>query len=201
MAITRSPAPAALNINNDTAREPLPAIFRIGDWTLEPSTNRLRRGRQEARLEPKVADVLVYLAKHANRVVSREELEASVWRGSVVSYDTVTGAIRKLRRALGDNRAQARYIETLSKRGYRLVVPVRSSLLEDEPEGDVRPTGHSRHWRRQVLSFAGLLGVLLIAALAAVLWVTRSPDCASHVDDAAPTRIAALPSHILMMPT
>jgi DNA-binding winged helix-turn-helix (wHTH) protein len=126
MSNTRSAGPGTPTIQQIARDAPLADRFRIGDWVVEPSINRMRRGRQEARLEPKVVDLLVYLANHSNQVVSRGELEASVWEGAVVGYDTLTGAIQKLRRALGDDRAHPRYIETLSKRGYRLIAPVRA---------------------------------------------------------------------------
>lgn len=126
MKNTQSEVAGASTIHRIRVGEAPPECLRIGDWIVEPSINRLRRGRQEARLEPKSMDLLVYLASHTNQVVSRSELEASVWQGTVVGYDTLTGAIQKLRRALGDDRAHPRYIETLSKRGYRLIAPVRA---------------------------------------------------------------------------
>ena len=93
---------------------------------MDPAANRLSRGDQTARLEPKVMEVLVYLASHPGEVVTREALEAAVWAGSVVGYDTLTGVIQKLRRAFDDDPKNPRIIETLSKKGYRLMAPVES---------------------------------------------------------------------------
>jgi len=104
-----------------------PEPFSVGEWLVDAQRNRLRCGREEVKLQPKLMDVLVYLAERSHQVVSREELEASVWTGTVVGYDTVTGAIHKLRHVLQDDRRQPRYIETVSKRGYRFVAPVRRS--------------------------------------------------------------------------
>ena len=81
----------------------LPSRFRIGDWTVDSSSCYLSRGEESVKLEPKVMEVLVFLAARPGEVVSREALEGSVWAGTVVGYDTVTGAIQKLRRAFGDN--------------------------------------------------------------------------------------------------
>ncbi len=100
--------------------------FRIADWNVDPAANRLSRGNQTTRLEPKVMEVLVYLAAHCGKVVTREELEAEVWAGSIVGYDTLTGAIQKLRRAFDDDPKDPQVIETLSKKGYRLVASVES---------------------------------------------------------------------------
>ena len=87
------------------------------------STNRVVRGSNSVKLEPKVMAVLVHRASRSGRPVSRAELEDTVWAGSVVSYYAVTGAIQKLRKAFGDDPSTPRCRETLSKKGYRLVAP------------------------------------------------------------------------------
>ena len=69
-------------------------------------------------------EVLMALAARAGQVVSREELLAAVWPGVVVGDEALTQSIIKLRRALGDNPRAPSYIETISKRGYRLIAPV-----------------------------------------------------------------------------
>ena len=68
--------------------------------------------------------VLVYLAEHAGRAVSRRELEAHIWTGRIVTEDAVTNTILKLRRAFGDDARNARVIETIPKTGYRLIAEV-----------------------------------------------------------------------------
>ncbi len=100
--------------------------FQIAAWSVDPAANQINRENQTVRLEPKVMKVLIYLATHPGKVVTREELEAVVWAGSVVGYDTVTGAIQKLRRAFDDDPKHPRLIETLPKKGYRLVAPVET---------------------------------------------------------------------------
>ncbi|HXZ91844.1 MAG TPA: winged helix-turn-helix domain-containing protein [Burkholderiales bacterium] len=98
--------------------------LQIGEWSADPATNELRRTGDRLRLEPKAMEVLVVLARHAGEVVSREQLFAAVWPGVVVGDEALTQSIIKLRRALGDNPRAPSYIETISKRGYRLVAPV-----------------------------------------------------------------------------
>jgi len=75
-------------------------------------------------IEPKVMAVLVCLARRAGRVVSKDELVQEVWEGRYVSDDVVWRSVRELRRALGDEARQPRFIETIPKRGYRLLAPV-----------------------------------------------------------------------------
>src|SRR5512132_4290912 len=99
--------------------------LEIGEWSVHPATNELSRGGDVVRIEPKAMDVLMLLAEHAGRVVSREELFAAVWPDVVVGDEALTQSIIKLRRALGDNSRSPAYIQTISKRGYRLIAPVR----------------------------------------------------------------------------
>ena len=98
--------------------------FLIADWRVEPDTGRLTRDDQSIKLEPKVMELLVYLAQRPGRVLSREELEGAIWAGTVVGYDALTNAIIKLRKALGDGSRKPRFIETVPKKGYRLIAPV-----------------------------------------------------------------------------
>lgn len=102
--------------------------LKVGDWIIEPASGQIFKDNKEHRLEPKAMAVLVYLAKNAGEIVTRSELEESVWQGSVVTYEALTVTINKIRAALEDDSRKPCYIETLSKRGYRLISPV--SMLE-----------------------------------------------------------------------
>lgn len=96
-------------------------VVRIGDWLVEPSLNRLSRGDVSVQLEPLAIAVLGYLARHAGRVVSADELTAELWDRRFVGDSPVYRVIAELRRELGDDARHPRYIETIRKRGYRLV--------------------------------------------------------------------------------
>src|SRR5690606_17451 len=106
--------------------------FTIGDRVVEPARNRIRGPDGEAHVEPKVMDVLVCLAGRAGEVVTRQALYDAVWGKAIVSDQALTNCISELRHHLGDDRAEPRYIETVPKRGYRLLAPVR-------PAGDAAP--------------------------------------------------------------
>lgn len=150
---------------------------------VEPATGRLVRDGEEVALEPKVMDVLVYLARHPGRVIGREELEAAVWSGRVVSYDAVTNAIIKLRRAFGDDPRKPRVIETLSKKGYRLIAAVEpvAEATADAASPLAPAAAARRHSLYKVKPFGYALAALLVAAMAA--WWLR--------DGAGPDRTAA----------
>ncbi len=101
-----------------------PQRLQIGEWSANRTTNELGRAGDTVRIEPKVMEVLMLLADHAGEAVSRETLLGAVWPGVVVGDDALTQSIIKLRKALGDNPRSPAYIETISKRGYRLIAPV-----------------------------------------------------------------------------
>ena len=98
--------------------------FQVGEWIADPDSGRLTRDDEEVRLEPKVMSVLVCLAQNPGKVVSRESLESTVWAGTIVGYDAIAGSVIKLRKALGDDSRNPKYVETVSKKGYRLVAKV-----------------------------------------------------------------------------
>jgi DNA-binding winged helix-turn-helix (wHTH) protein/TolB-like protein/Tfp pilus assembly protein PilF len=119
--------------------------LRIGDWSLDHATNEIHRGSERVHLEPKVVDLLIALAKRADQVVSRDELLAEVW-GGVVTDDVLTQGVIKLRKALGDASKEPVYIQTIPKRGYRLIAPVTwpaagadVSLPHSEPAREAPP--------------------------------------------------------------
>jgi DNA-binding winged helix-turn-helix (wHTH) protein len=119
--------------------EPAPRVpdfgrFRLGEWEVNQAENSLCSGDRTVRLEPRVMDVLVHLAAEPERVVSKEELLAAVWGGAFVEEGAVAQVVHSLRKALGDDARQPRYIRTIPKRGYRLVVPVE---LERDKSGVV----------------------------------------------------------------
>lgn len=122
-------------------------VWAVGAWRLDALTGELQREGpppERQRLEPKVAEVLVHLAGRAGQVVSRDELLTAVWPGVVVGDDALTQVVIKLRKALGDDARRPAYIETLAKRGYRLIAPVSApteapSAAEAPPPPPVAP--------------------------------------------------------------
>jgi len=98
--------------------------IRIGTCTVDPTRNLLERTDQSLKLEPRAMDVLVYLAKRPGEAVSADELLREVWAGRVFDDGIVYTKINQLRKALGDDPRAPRFIETIPKRGYRLIAAV-----------------------------------------------------------------------------
>jgi TolB-like protein/DNA-binding winged helix-turn-helix (wHTH) protein len=115
-------------------------------------------------------DVLAYLATRPGEVVTREDLENHVWAGTVVGYDTVTGALQKLRKALGDDAHRPRIIETIPKRGYRLIAQVEMQHPPPEPEPPLRPP--RRHLQTAVVALGGAL--VSAAAILGSVWLAQN---------------------------
>lgn len=111
---------------------PLERPFQLEDWYVDPGRNHLTRGQEQVKLEARVMTVLCVLAAHSGQVLTREAIEAEVWGSTVVGYDALTRCIAALRKALGDNVRQPRYIETIAKRGYRLVAQVDDESTDSE---------------------------------------------------------------------
>jgi DNA-binding winged helix-turn-helix (wHTH) protein/TolB-like protein/Flp pilus assembly protein TadD len=163
---------------------------RIGDWLADPEANELHRGAETVRLEPKAMAVLMLFAERPGRLLTREELFARAWPGMVVGDEALTQCIIKLRRALGDNARAATYIDTVSKRGYRLIAPV----------GDAEPHTASATHRplaRRLLPALGLAGVAAVVAPSVVYFSAQSPasspDSASVAASAAGVSVTVLP--------
>jgi len=97
----------------------LPYCFEA--YALDPGIRELRRGAELIPLEPQVFDLLVFLIENRDRVVSKDDLMAAVWRGRVVSESTLTSRINAARKAVGDSGEGQALIRTVARKGFRFV--------------------------------------------------------------------------------
>jgi len=147
--------------------------LRVGDWVVRPSQNELRRGEQVVRVEPKAIEVLVRLARRPGEVVGREELLSAVWPGVIVGDDALTQAIIKLRKAFDDDAHRPRYIETISKRGYRLIATVEGAGSSAEPavaRAKVRRPLKRWWWVLAALALLSIAAVPLLRKVVPMPW-------------------------------
>ncbi len=95
--------------------------FLFADHTLDTDRSELRRGSEAIAVQPQVFDLLVYLVQNRDRVVSKDDLIASIWGGRIVSDSTLTSRINAARRAVGDNGEDQKLIRTIPRKGLRFV--------------------------------------------------------------------------------
>ena len=95
--------------------------FYLGDLLVEPVAGQIGAGASSVHLPPKAMEVLLCLAANPGELVTREQLLEKVWGPGQGSQEALAHAIRDIRRALGDDASEPRYIQTLPRRGYRLI--------------------------------------------------------------------------------
>jgi DNA-binding winged helix-turn-helix (wHTH) protein len=124
--------------------------FRLGNWHIEVTSCELRNGNTVVRLRPKVMDLLAAFVRNPGEVMSKQCLMDIVWPDVTVGDASISVAVGELRDALGDDTDSPTFIETIARRGYRLIAPV------DRLENDRDKFGRSRFW----LSGAGVERIL-----------------------------------------
>jgi DNA-binding winged helix-turn-helix (wHTH) protein/Tol biopolymer transport system component len=125
------------------SRSPQPdRVFRFGSFELSEREGELRKNGVRIKLQEHPFRVLLELLSNAGRLVTREELQQKLWpEDTFVDFDVgVNTAIRKLRQALGDEADNPRFIETLSRRGYRFVAPIVDVVAAPQPTGQDLPS-------------------------------------------------------------
>jgi DNA-binding winged helix-turn-helix (wHTH) protein len=147
----------------------------VGDWAFSPESASLARGGERRRLEHRAARVLELLCRRRGAPVSTAELVENVWEGRSLSHNSVAVVIADLRRALDDDSRRPRYIETIPKRGYRLLAPV---AIGDAAGGETtiplpEPAGPARYPRRAMLG--ALLAAALLGVATLIFSATRAP--------------------------
>jgi DNA-binding winged helix-turn-helix (wHTH) protein/TolB-like protein/Tfp pilus assembly protein PilF len=183
------------------ARPASRAALRVGAWHVHPDRDEVSRDGRTVKLEPRVMRLLALLASRAGEVVGTDELLDEVWAGVVVTPASVYTSVARLRRVLEDGGADAPYIVTVPKRGYRLVAEV-SRDSEDRTSAAAPRDGPARvahaverpvdarwrpaRWRRRALGIAG--AALAIAGVASIASRLETREPAS-----VPVTVAVLP--------
>lgn len=147
------------------------AAYRFDRFVLDPEDRRLLRDGAPVELSARYFDALVLLVRERGRLVSKERFMDEVWRGVPVTDEALTQCVRALRRALGDDAARPRLIETVPKHGYRFIGVVSEAddaappVLASAPEPATNPAWDtfSRLGRGGMFGggAAGLIGGLL----------------------------------------
>jgi Tol biopolymer transport system component/DNA-binding winged helix-turn-helix (wHTH) protein len=139
-------------------------VYEFGVWRLEPAEHLLLRNGSAVPLGPKLFDTLLLLVENAGRLVTKEEFMKRVWADSFVEDLVLTQNISQLRKILGNGEEPV--IETVPKRGYRLLIPVMASERAQSatPAAQGKKPQATSRLRPSRIIYA-LVGVLVIAAL------------------------------------
>lgn len=151
-------------------------IHRFGEYELDDARRELRRDGAPVETEPKAFELLLFLIRHRDRAVSKEELQNELWPRSIVTETALTRCIMKARRAVGDDAASQRVIRTLQRHGYRFVADIHPEEAAATGAGDTAETGSDRGRPGRRALLAGIAAVILLVAagLAGLRWL-QSP--------------------------
>lgn len=168
-----------MNARDESLNDVLPAALQVGDWRVALELNEIRRAGQTVRLEPRMVELLGFLAQRAGEVVSREELLAALWPGVIVGDNALTQVVTKLRKALGDTAREPTYIQAIAKRGYRLIASVeRPGRAAPTPPSPAVPASvaapASGALRSRALRW-GAAGAVALAVVAVAWWWQAVP--------------------------
>ena len=157
--------------------------FMVGQWTVEPDLDRISRGGEKRALRPQVMELLVYLARRGGEVCRSEELLTDLWPNKVVTDATLYNCVAELRHQLDEGADGPGYIQTIPKKGYRLLAPVgglQDASELDQPESP-NSEAHAASQRMGSKIAADLaaggrridLVIIVILAAALILGLTR----------------------------
>jgi Tol biopolymer transport system component/DNA-binding winged helix-turn-helix (wHTH) protein len=161
-----------------------PTAYEFEDIRVDLARLEVTRAGQPVTLEPKAFDVLRVLIHGRDRLVSKEEILDAVWRDTFVTPNVLTRAVAQLRKALGDEAKDSRYIQTVATRGYRFIAPVRvveAGASVDVPARDVRhvPPTPTARWPSRRWPVWAAIALTLLTVTVATAWIAgraRSDD-------------------------
>jgi len=173
-------------------------LLSFDDVTVDTAAFRVERGGRTVGLEPKAFDLLVLLLERPGQVVTKQEILDTVWRQTAVTDNAMTRIVAHLRKALGDDARDARYIETVPTRGYRWVAPVQrresGSPSPASPAPGSLAGAAARAWPRRsgAVAVLAVLAVVAASSLAYRQGLTRGPE-APPVLSLWPTQVTVSP--------
>ncbi len=104
--------------------------YKIKDWILNPQTLEISNKEKKLHLQSKVMDVLIELIEANGQIISKEELLNKVWKGTIVTENSLNKTISELRKVFNQSKNDSQFIETIPKKGYRLIVSVKKIEIQ-----------------------------------------------------------------------
>jgi DNA-binding winged helix-turn-helix (wHTH) protein len=153
-----------------------PAVLRFAEFSLDLRRRALSREGQRIHLTEKPLSTLIFLVAHHGRVVTKRQLMDEVWKDTIVTEDNLVQAVGEIRRALGDDKDDPRFVQTVPREGYRFLARVEEAgesiaeVIESTPSATPQ-IASPRSPRRWVV---GVVSVVVIAATTIVVQRMRS---------------------------
>ncbi|WP_157073657.1 winged helix-turn-helix domain-containing protein [Sphingomonas soli] len=146
-------------------------ILRFDRFMLDPQDRQLRRDGVPVELSARYLDALTLLVRESGRLISKERFHDEVWRGIPVTDEALTQCIKTLRRQLGDDAANPRFIETIPKHGYRFIAAVTAGEGESPAPAASTPAAPPTAWSRfLLLGAAGTVGAGAAGAIGGLIY-------------------------------
>jgi Tol biopolymer transport system component/DNA-binding winged helix-turn-helix (wHTH) protein len=149
--------------------------YRFDDVEVDGQEFRLTKGGVPVRLEPKALELLLFLVERPGRLVTKAQIQAAVWKDTAVTENALTRLVAQIRKGLGDDAREARYIETVATRGYRFVAPLEAAAGSANGGAVDPPLAEPPRWRPalRVAALAAGVVALAIASLGVRAWRSR----------------------------
>lgn len=185
-----------LKVMKAVMKEPDPYIYEFGEFRVDPARRSLVRGFDEVvALSPRVFDTLHFLVRNSGKVLEKEEMLKAIWTDAIVEENNLNQSISILRRVLGENAGENRFIETVPGRGFKFVADVNeipeSEVRSRDSEAAKKVEKHATRGKIGLMRQAGvaIAALISLSLLGVYLWRSFTP-----VVSEAPIRtVAVLP--------
>ena len=148
-------------------------VIRFGVFEVDLQAGELRKSGAKIKLQEQPFQILASLLEHPGQVVTREELRQRLWPADTfVEFDhSLNTSVKKLRQALGDDSDNPRFVETLPRRGYRLIVPVMGGdFTSEKPAEEFLPAPAAAHKSRRTLWYFSIVALALVGIGSLAFW-------------------------------
>jgi len=163
------------------------ATYEFGDFRVETSSFRLLKAGQPVALEPKALELLIFLIENNNQMLGKTDILNAVWGDVFVTENALSREIALLRKALGDDSKQPKYIETVQGRGYRFIAPVKEPAANkdtvaepvpprDSPSQPLPGAAHTPWFRKKSVRIAGIAAAALVVIGLTLWWQSATSN-------------------------
>lgn len=159
-------------------------IFQYDNYSIDTNNFHLLKNNVQIPLEPQTIDLIIYLVKNRNRLITRTELIDNIWQGRIVSDTSLSNQIKSARQAFGDDGQRQQVIKTIHGRGYQFIAEIKE-LTTTKPNKIIPSINYQRRYKLVVMSLILLITFIIVNQF----W----QQTASSKTDADIRKIAVLP--------